>query len=83
MKLRKTIHGMLEMSAPAWTVLKRTLQLSCVFLLGTLICLLSFAQTGAYDQIRYAYIFRDLSQLSLLAAALVPVCLEDLLRQGR
>ena len=83
MKLRKTIRGMLEMSDPAWKILKISLQLSCFFSLGTAVCLLRFAQTGAYDLFRCSYILRDLSQLSLLAAALVPVCVEDLLRQGR
>ncbi len=77
--IRKTIHRILTMNGPAWRALLVSLKTAVLFLLVSLICLFRCQESGELDQLRMAYIFQELSQLSFLSAALLPVCLEELI----
>ena len=78
MWIRNTVRRMLAMKDPAWRALQFSLRSAVLLLLGSLFCLFRCQESGALDQLRLAYIFQELSQLSLLSAALLPVCLEEL-----
>lgn len=82
MKMKKTVCGIMKMSEPAWKVLLCSLQMSCLLLLGSLVFFFRYEQGGSLDHLNTTYLLQDLTQLSLLIAALVPVCLEDYLRQS-
>ena len=82
MKMKKTVCGIMKMSEPAWKVLLCSLQMSCLLLLGSLVFFFRYEQDGSLGHLNTTYLLQDLSQLSLLIAALVPVCLEDYLRQS-
>ena len=82
MKMKKTVCGIMKMSEPAWKVLLCSLEMSCLLLLGSLVFFFRYEQDGSLGHLNTTYLLQDLSQLSLLIAALVPVCLEDYLRQS-
>lgn len=83
MILRKIVRRMLCMNSAAWEYWIRALQLSCLLLLAAAV-LLFFAQgEAAAERIRQAAAFQDAAQVTLLTAALVPVCLEDLIGPDR
>lgn len=76
--LRKTVHRILCAKMLSWAFLIRSLQACCMFLLLTILFLLLGERSGELRHLQTAYIFRDLSQLALLLAVIVPPCLEEL-----
>ena len=78
-RFQKTLRCMIAAKKTAWAFLIGSLKLCLLFLFAALICLFLTDERGDLQYFRLSYIFRDLSQLSLLLGALVPPCLEDLL----
>lgn len=81
MKLRQTIHCMLNMKPLPWRLFKRSLQLSCVLLL----CAAALLHECGGDLLAHyrlyitAQALNECAQSSLLIALLLSVCLEELL----
>ncbi len=75
---RKTVRRILSAKKQSWSFLIRSLQACCLLLLLTAVLLLHGERSGDLRYMQSAAIFRDLSQLALLLAAIVPPCLEEL-----
>ncbi len=66
-----------------WRLLRSSLQLSCCLLAASAFLLMAYQETGFSENLRLAKTMQDFSQLGLLAAALVPVCVEELTGEER
>ena len=76
--IRKVFRRMLKMCPPAWEFLIRSLQLCCFLLLCALLLLhKSESILGPFSLQSAA--FQESAQVALLFAAIIPVCLEDML----
>ena len=83
MKIRAVIDRMTRMNQTAWDFYIRSLQLSCVLLLGACALLASFGASGPYRLYIQAQALAECAQVAMLMGAIIPVCLEDLLGSGR
>ena len=83
MRIRNTLQTILGMKERAWRALIASLQGSCLLLLVSLFCLFSYEESAQLQTLRLSSVFLELSQLMFLCAALLPVCLEDLLPPDR
>ena len=82
MLIPKVLARMLAMGKLPWQVLLGSLRLCCLMLLGALISLLLYQESGSTAHLQLAARFQDFAQLALLTGTLAPVCLEDLLPSG-
>lgn len=79
MKLRAILSRVVKMCTAAWTLLIRSLQLSCVLLICALVMLFAFDTGGGkYEFYIQALALQEYAQVPLLIGAIIPVCLEDL-----
>ena len=83
MKLRAAVSRMLLMREEAWYIFLRALQLSCALLLGAMVLLIAWDGDvrGGFSLYQAALTFHSYAQLALLAAVIVPPCVEDALRK--
>ena len=79
MKLYAAMQRMLHMCPAAWEIFLRSLQLSCFFLLCALLLLIGWDadHSHAYRFYQLSGTLQELSQLSLLAAVILPPCVEE------
>ena len=85
MKLRAAVSRMLLMREEAWYIFLRALQVSCALLLGAIALLIAWDGDirSGFSLYQAALSFQEFAQLALLAAVIVPPCVEDWLQQGR
>lgn len=83
MKLRAAIRRMLLMRPEAWYIFLRALQLCCALLLGAVLLLIDWDGDvrGGFSLYQAALSFNEYAQLALLAAVIVPPCVEDWLEK--
>ncbi len=79
----QVLQRILGMKKLPWKWLLRFLQLACLFLAVSAFLLISYGETGAAERLTQAKTLQELSQLALLGAVLLPVCLEDLSEEDR
>lgn len=79
MKLRAVLSRMVQMRAAAWSLLIRSIQLSCVMLICALVLLFAF-ETGGGKYVLYiqSRALQEYAQVAMLIGAIIPVVLEDL-----
>ncbi len=85
MKLKATINLMLHMCPEAWRVFLRALQLCCCLLLCSVFLLYAWDadHVHAWRFLQLSAALQEMAQLALLAAVIVPPCIEDRRGQAR
>ncbi len=82
MKLRAVFLRMASMKPAAWYIYKRSIQLCCWLLLSALLLLIAWDGDvrGGFRFYQLALTLNELAELALLAAVLIPPCVEDYLQ---
>ena len=85
MKLKATIDRMLHMCPEAWRVFLRALQLGCCLLLCSVFLLYVWDadHTHGWHFLQLSASLQETAQLSLLAAVILPPCIEEWKGRGR
>ena len=80
MKLLAIVKRMLDMRPLSWYIFIRSIQLSCVLLLGAVLLLIAWCgdMLGHYTLYMTALALNETAQAVLLIGLLLPVIVEDL-----
>ena len=80
MKLNAILRRMLGMCALSWSIFIRSIQLSCILLLGAVLLLIAWNgdMLGHYTLYMTALALNETAQAILLIGLLLPVIVEDL-----
>ncbi len=82
MKVRAVFLRMAAMKPAAWYIFRRCLQLCCWLLLCCLLLLIGWDGDvrGGFRLYQLALTLNEFAELALLAAVLIPPCVEDYLQ---